>query len=657
MLCETTLRPIYNYPTVPETSPRHQHAAVPPVTRRDLGTDFRAYMQFLTCDWRTSGIYDVIQQVDLASVTMFRWYGSVEVPEGRTNLALAGQVIPGWEEAARQHAARGGYIYFNSHVYSRISKAEFEKVKAIFGQRFIGFNEGEWDGAYVNLVSSGTIPLSPSRFREEALAHYLEWMGKAYADHHNRMFTMTSIGMGCHYGGELGTRMMAAELSQALPSNTVLMAFCRGAGKQYDLLLHTVPSVFSSRGVPGTSGLQCYPAHGQPPSIALGGGLLAGPEHGASRGLLKRLWWLSYMSGASITGFESGYFPCDATGEYEAQGAVDLKASSRPGDVFAHLTPLGWIHWEALQACRRHPVRGVPYIPVAVMLPVAHGWYPQGYYSEREHCVWGNIPYNAGDWQIDKFFHWVYPGYRLAHHVPCCDERGVITNTPFGDSFDVILANASDACLAKYQAVILLGAMEVAGDPALAARLKRFVEQGGTVVTDAAAWTQAVLPGAGAASADAAPVTVHAVGKGRLVSVLPAALAADDRDGSRFDAVTAALAGILRSFELIELEGRPLYYLVNVTDRPDELIVTLCNNSHALPWEGVVRVKGQTIVDMEEWVGYGEADLHEGGLRCGVPANDVRVFRVRTRQAFLPLAFKNIPWGDLGVAVPEGANE
>lgn len=603
MIRPPCLRPIYNYPTVPETSARHKNAATPPVTRRDLSADFRCQMQFYLNDWRTSSVYDAIHRLQLASSIMFQWYGCVEIREARKDPDKAGIPIPGWEEAARKHAARGTCVYFNSLATSRISRDCFEQMQSIFGHKFLGFNEGEWDGAYINQVSSGAIPLAPDRSREEACRHYLEWMRQAHAAHHHYMLTMSSCCLGCHYGAELGARMLAVELSQVLPSSTMLLAFCRGAGKQYDLLMHTIISCFSSRGAPGTGGFKCYPVHGQPQTVLPPEGYrLHGPEHGASLGLLKRLWWISYMSGSSITGFDASYFPCDPVSELAAQSAVEpqLKEPFHPRDVFAHLTPLGWMHWEVLQACRRHPLRGVPYIPFAVMLPFAHGWHPQGYYTKRRECVWGNIPYNEGDRRIDAFFRRVYPGYASAHFVPCLDERGIVTNTPFGDSFDVILSNASEDCLAKYQAAIVPAGLDAESDPALAARLGRFAKAGGVVMTEIADFENAA-----------------------------------------------------ESYALIKIEGRPIYYLVNVTDQADELIVTLCNNSHAMPWEGRVRIKGQTIRDVEEWVAYGEADVCEGALRCGVPANDVRVYRLRTAQPFLNLLYRNVPWRQLGYGAPE----
>ncbi len=601
----STHLPIHNYPIVPEESPRHQGSESPPVTRQDLGADFRNAMQFLFRDWRMSPIYrQIFGDLKLASAIWPQWYGNIETREARFDVALRGQEVPGWEEGAARLASFGLYICgFNSLAMNEISREHFEKARAIFGARWLGFNEGEWDGAYISQVSQGSLPATSSR--EEGCRQYLEWLRETYRRHHNHMVTVSSLGFGNHYSAELGTRMVGLELAQALPSNVVLMAFCRGAGKQYDLLMATYPSVFARR---GTYSLKCYPQAGQPQSQLLPEGYLAGPDHGSTIGLLKRLWWFSYMNGASIVGIEAGYFPCDATGEFSCQSCAELEDPLSLAQAMAAFTPIGWLIYESKRAAELHPLRGVPYIPVAVMLPFDHGWYPQPtIYSAHENCVWGSLPYEPGDWEIDAFFEWVYPGYKLAHQHPFRDERGVMTNTPFGDSFDVILSNADEACLRKYQAVVLLGAPEVDREAGLVERLAAYERAGGVVLS----------------------------GHGTP---------AEMRRG---------LAPTLEALVPIAIDGRPIYWLVNVTDRPDELLITLCNNSAAMPWEGRVWVKGEQLLEVEEWLAFGEADVLDGALRCGVPANDVRVYRVRTRRPFLNLRYRDIPWEQLGYGVTD----
>ena len=176
--------------------------------------------------------------------------------------------------------------------------------------------------------------------------------------------------------------------------------------------MQTFLAVFSIRGA------KVYPLHAQPQSFVHrdADGHVCGPEHGTTLGLLKRLWWCSYMSGALVIGLQHGYFPADISTDEGVFDPVPMDEPVTDSRVKAHFTPLGWLFHEARETARAHPFRGVPYVPVAVMLHHDHGWYPQPnlYSKGTTQCVWGNIPYNAGDRQTERFFEWVYPGYRLA---------------------------------------------------------------------------------------------------------------------------------------------------------------------------------------------------------------------------------------------------
>lgn len=654
--------PIHNLPVVPEESPLRRTSPVPPVTRSEWGVDFRNALYFNTL--HSAAARQMLGAVRLASATWTQWYGNIESHVARGNPTHKGQPAPDWEETLRLLAQQETFVMFNSLADSAISQSHHDRVMELLGDRFVGHDEGEWDGAYVVQIIQGTLDLPPTRLRREACAHYLDWLKATYARHHNRMASTNSFLYGLHYSAELGARMLGVELGEGLPSDTLMLAFCRGACKQFDLLMQTFPSVFSVRGV------KMYPRQDQPQSV-VAGGILAGPDHGTTLGLLKREWWCSYMSGANLIGLQFGYFPTDYRPDWfeSTHESLPVSEPATLPKVLAHFTPLGWLFWEARNAARKHPVRGVPYIPFAVMLHHDHGWYPpiaglSGAASHR--CVWGNIPHDAGDRQTDRFFQWVYPGYERANDtshgadVPDADERfyaerderGKIVNTPFGDSFDVILSNADDACLAKYQGVILLGAWDVSAEPGLAGRLERFMRAGGRVIADVSQWTRLSERMTAAGVSSKRIVHTLALGAGALLRVRDRAWGADRTDGS-FEAVTVALTPELQRLDLVAIEGRPVYRLLNVTDRPDELLLTLCNNSHTLPWEGTVRIKGQEIEAVEEWLAFGETDIRDGALRCGVPANDVRIYRVRTKRAFLPLRYQALDWKTLGVGVPE----
>lgn len=642
-------RTIYNYPVVPETTTLDRPGPEP-VTRGDLGTDFR---NALSCTRLGSKFFhQVFYDCPLASATWTEWYGNVEQRGARFDPEKKGQDADRWEQVLASHADQGLFIMFNSLFTREISKRHHDRVLEMFGKRFIGHDEGEWDGHFVSVATTGNalgkLDLDPGRSRRQACEEYFSWMGAAYERHHNYMATTSSMLFGLHYAAELGSRMLGLELGERLPSDTLMLSFCRGACKQYDLLMMTYPAVFSVRGV------KVYPRTWQPESSLIGNWVV-GPEHGTTLGLLKREWWCSYMSGASLVGIQFGLFPTDICKDKQRtiEDPVPIDEPVTEAKVKAHLTPLGWMFHESRQAAAEHPMRGVQYAPVAVMLHHDHGWYPQPniYAKDVVNRVWGNIPYNAGDWQTDRFFDWVYPGYKLsASHR---DERGKIVNTPYGDVFDVILSNAGTACLNKYRCVVLLGSWRIDSEQGLEDRLTAFVKAGGTIIADSSQWPEVPQGAEAAQGAVEGLLTEYALDRGRLVRVKPAAWDAGPETTATFPQVLKALAPYLEQQALIEVEGRPVYHAVNVTDEPDTLLITLCNNSHALPWEGTVRVRGQEIVEMDEWLAFGEAEIVDGALRLGVPANDVRIVRVRTAEPFVSLRFSEVPWRDLGYGVPE----
>jgi hypothetical protein len=210
-------RPIHNYPVVPEDSPRHRGTACPPVTRGDLGADFRNAMQFCLCDWRSSAIYrQAFVDARLGSVmSALSWYANFQDRASREDRSKPGVALEGWEKAAQRHADMGLFVWtINSMADTQVPRDMYETLCRVFGRRFLGFNEGEWDGAYYSRVAGGQIALSPERSRQDACRHYLDWLGATYARHQHRMTTISSLGTGCHYAAELGTRMVGLELSQ-----------------------------------------------------------------------------------------------------------------------------------------------------------------------------------------------------------------------------------------------------------------------------------------------------------------------------------------------------------------------------------------------------------------------------------------------------------
>jgi len=93
---------------------------------------------------------------------------------------------------------------------------------------------------------------------------------------------------------------------------------------------------------------------------------------------------------------------------------------------------------------------------------------------------------------------------------------------------------------------------------------------------------------------------------------------------------------VIRSYDLLEITGRPIQYIVNVTNDPRKLLITLINNGDPA-WEGTVAVKNQQIVRVDEWLSMHETCIRDGVLQAAVAGNDVRIYEVTCRQPFLEL--------------------
>ena len=693
------MRPIHNHPVVPEAGERYQRCRVKPVTRAEMRCDFRTAI-FL---------YSPKDEVDLKALLE---YGFASSAYFYTKLWIRGgdgEEVRGGREGLERMAEARIYLF---HVGMSGTDEEVEGHEDFliskFGERYLGAKaDSELDGGYTRGWCWGDGPFakrvampeepSPDRSRAQAHREYDRVLDCFYDKKRN--LSICSLGYGCHYAAEHGARMLGVETVEKLPSDTVLWCFCRGASKQYDLLT----SVSISSAVSRPWGAKGYYPDGRK-IVHLGGRepTVSGADYGFSEGLSKREWYVAYMYGCSLVFFQGGYFfssiPSGDGPPLAAPYEAPLKAfreAQRPNWALLEgvLTPLGRLHAEAQEFAFDHPVRGTPYMPVALMLDEDHGWnQPRHLYRKDQDHAWGNIPYSRLDYQIDNFFRWVYPGYEACSYYR--DERGYITNTPFGDMYEVILSNASPKCLEKYRVVVLLGDLKVEGREGLAERLRDFLEEGGIVVAGTDQWPgiPAWLSGVEVSEGSKAyagevvcadgrrfregaferrqartagggvllripqgdPLVIRqGVGKGWLYTITVKGWGEAERRHDFLKGVRHVLGGLLGELNLVEVEGRDLFYLVNVTDRDDEVMVTLCNNSPDAPWEGKVRVKGEEVEAFEAWLGHSEACVRDGLLWCAVPANDVRVFRLKAGRGFLPLMFREIDWKGLGVGVPE----
>lgn len=320
----------------------------------------------------------------------------------------------------------------------------FEMLESKLGERWLGMDVGEQDGRYVGGYASQMYPITGDR-----VAQYLNFQRhfQAMTDElGNKVSTLVSLNFGHYFLKEGEYTLIGAETAQGLPNGQVYYAFIRGAGKQYG-----VPW-FGNASVWNRWGYKNYAAEGN--------------DHGATKGtslsLLKRLLYSHILYNCVFVGYESGWLIGD------------------------ELTPIGRMQQAAVEWTETYGQPGTMLTPVAVMTDFFSGWsFPRHLYTDNVLRVWGNLPYEPGDYLTDNVLDLFYPGYQDSSFFH--DETGFIVPTPYGDNADCLLSDAPGWVLAQYP--ILIVADELQGGAELRDKLNAYVEQGGHLVITAGSLT------------------------------------------------------------------------------------------------------------------------------------------------------------------------
>ena len=325
--------------------------------------------------------------------------------------------------------------------------------------------------------------------RQEAYEIYKQWFWspKFFFRHYHEYCRKKGIDLGefnvvvgiheqwHHYAAEWGAGLLFSEGNCNLPNGQVHTAFLRGAARQYDKQWFLYWSSFGGVNRMGT----LYDSEGQ---------LKSGP----SDSLMLREWLMSFYAGADICGGIE--MPANQLFCVSKDGKRKKTKLAKAAKDFADLV------------FHRHPDRGEPYVPVAIMLDYYHGWRP------REHRVWADaLPYTRDEEMIDNFFNAAFPNQEKSCfpfvHQPwrnktfpwssmkeCMEmwesgkidpriyEKGFLVDSTWGDSFDVVLDNCPLSVLKQYKAVFLLGSVKLKGE--LKKKLVEYVKQGGTLLVN-----------------------------------------------------------------------------------------------------------------------------------------------------------------------------
>ncbi|HET6892970.1 MAG TPA: hypothetical protein VFH31_17830, partial [Pyrinomonadaceae bacterium] len=227
-----------------------------------------------------------------------------------------------------------------------------------------------------------------------------------------------------HALADWGVRLLGMETAAVQPMFAMRIAFTRGAARQYGgaFLYYHAPN-FGDTATTFTNQQN-----------------FAGPNNffhsrygatmGPSLSWYRKSYYLYYMAGASAIYLEQGF---------------DQFFKPGPGEHSFELNPLGRITDEFVRFAEKHPDRGVPYTPIAILLDPAHGWdmtdYPQWPFSVSQ--------INRSDRALRELFGVAYYPGLVVEGEPATGDRQAFVNGIFGDIFDVIVASDGKSVLSS----------------------------------------------------------------------------------------------------------------------------------------------------------------------------------------------------------------
>ena len=426
---------IYSYPMDPRLHPDDNRRRVKPpdiitfnnriqfMALRSLDGDYKKLLDQYTLKYGLGNIiwpsYPLIYRKDLPDVVQ-------ELKRRDLYLFDIWGFVPG--------SGPGGY--WQQFVVPDNALELFEKE---LGDHWLGMDNGEQDGRYVGGYAS-QMHLSGGSKEEQYLNFQNHFQG--LTDRlGNKMATLVSLNFGHYFLKEGIYTMIGAETAQGLPNTQIYYSFIRGAGKQYGVPWFGNASVWNRWGWKNYSGVTDYNG---------------GDTRGTSLSLLKRLIYSHIMYNCVAVGFESSFL-----------------------NDKDQLSPVGKIQQSANRWVSKNGNPGNLYTPVAVMLDFFSGWsFPRHLYTEDIFKVWGNLPYDEGDYLTDGILNLLYPGYQDASFFH--DETGFITETPYGDAADCLLSDCPLWLMQQYP-VIIIGS-RLTGGHEIKDKLEAYVKSGGRLV-------------------------------------------------------------------------------------------------------------------------------------------------------------------------------
>lgn len=333
-----------------------------------------------------------------------------------------------------------------------IDEQTYRRIRRIAGDRWLGFWSTEWSDCFNFSLAARDMPDT----RAQAYERVKGWFQKNASLCHDDLLPMCTTWHWDHYAGQWSGVSGFQDEPGISPEVQLRLLFPRGAARQYGKVWHSYIA-------PGA-----HDAHSWVQNHYLTAGpynTVSQPDGGSSVSWVRRIMYLTYMWGTSSLKNETPAYQTDTSG------------SSGPA-----LSPMGQAAAEFFEFAATHKHRGTCYTPVSIMLDHMHGWGGHPIYPDRYPALtWGCLEPQPGDTMKDALFQVLYPGQY--DHL---NECNLMSPTPYGDIFDVMLSTATLEHIQDYPVLMLVGDVAADMGEPLVSRLQDYVRQGGTLVVNVA---------------------------------------------------------------------------------------------------------------------------------------------------------------------------
>lgn len=352
--------------------------------------------------------------------------------------------------------------------YNALNNYKVGETKSLLpskGAREWGYSlthlDGVTDGAG-NQIDFTYAPIS----KDEALEQMKAFIQKTYDITDTKTDSWTSMNSfypWYHYAAEFGADVVSTEIGENQNNYQMHTAFVRGAGRQYGLPWGIDFSMWHGGYMYNPNGYESWN------KTSIIGSTKTNEDSGHSLSLLERSLVMGYMGGANSVVAEAG-------------GAMSLKNEN--GQL--SLTDYGKTLQKVYQFTEKVD-SGIAYTPIGIVLDYYHGSYAGitktlSINDEKEKSF-AIFDYDDGDKMTKQLMEKIWGEAAWVSGTDRTDKKEVgslVNNSVYGDSFDILLQNASLEVLKSYPALVLSGNITLTD--AQKQSYKQYVNDGGVLI-------------------------------------------------------------------------------------------------------------------------------------------------------------------------------